>query len=1365
MEQGIQLYKVVLWSMPFIVLLLGLNGLNLKREYRGRQVIAPIIAVFFCLFVMDALSEIEYTVSEKIAGWNGLISFFDHLPSSSFMIYVLNFAIVFIYVIVKVVVMLSAYWLWKSDEWMRKTSFCYEPVQVADVSYADNENGKKPASVESTKSVRKLIWCLKGRYELLQHYMNGVYIACTIVSILVFILSQWKTSLGVFQASFYPVFGVIMLGEIRAYLNGFKRPTERDYAEKQEGQSAKIADFDFLRPELRALFGDRCLYDHYVPVALSHAVDYTKVGESKTKCEAIADAYFSHISGVLNQNYVNSAVKLISGQSVLISNPFYRDLTPYLMLPILRTVLNFQRCLVIVSRDSSTRDVKAWLDSGIKSLCGTTELWRAEVLTSRVVEAEIGILRGHDLYNEALLDAYDAFLKEVGFVIVLEPSHILATGQLGLSLLVSRCETSGKRIVYSAVDRNCDGLVDALSHAFKTSITEVTATVTSDCCCSRMYWEADGTYLHHRLPGLSDIAHYLGMGVELNLVAMKYLSPRRIEIVRWISSEKFPVVDMKWIAGQYYKQLCRYIGLPESQAAFEASFSFESNLWSDLKKDEACLTIEDEFYNLFEMTRVFSSRAHNQNFINIISEQYFLRDYMVDNFALFSTDSKAIPTIVPEFARTARNTLLKLLILMSSRALSEKFICREFEFCNIFFDMTEADGGLIQKLQELIYFYCGLKVDLEKCYSKDKNELDVQTSECYYRYKKTPEIQTYFSKLKTAYFFTEDERGDDHYIAARLYGHVYQSYLPGQFVTFEGKYYQVQRMTQNNGVILRRAADHIHHRIYYRQIRHVHFEGICEEHSISVAGLERALGLATFEISTSGYFEMASYHDMRTAKEVIIHDIPNRRYIHKTALRIKLPRASERVRYTICLLLNEIFHTTYPDAKQYVFASMPLKNIHPNQTRHLIYDMDGIEDEQCLYIFEDSEIDLGLVVSIERHLKRYFEIICDVLLWHKEKMVEMPSLYRMRLAMETGDADGFEGLNTKDVYGDKRHHQAVHLNFWMRIVAWLKRIFRRYKLEPSENTMDKVGMSEKCIPETDEVDAGTMETCVEKTRYQNNCFLHFGFEQTDDAIDIDETINYLSQYGYHLNPLQQVRRNLDLIKLYGQNYNVYQLNTSYCAFCGRMIEDVEPILLPDRRIICHDCANTRVGIDKTMTVLRETRHSLEQSLEITIEMPVRVRYATLSDIRAYQRAHGIKGDAQEEDVVRYGFVIRYAGYGCIETVADHEVYCIYVEPEMPMLHLVLTFVHILMDAWTHLHAKALDHLGLDEHFMNGLKRWTEIQMMIQMGEVKYARRLEIATRSSHDVISRDAVAIFERYPLDYMGRCLSLPFTAFEARV
>ena len=79
----------------------------------------------------------------------------------------------------------------------------------------------------------------------------------------------------------------------------------------------------------------------------------------------------------------------------------------------------------------------------------------------------------------------------------------------------------------------------------------------------------------------------------------------------------------------------------------------------------------------------------------------------------------------------------------------------------------------------------------------------------YYAIEEETEIAEYAKKLQNAYYIAEDEQGDKYYIGAKLYGHVFQALIPGQFLTYDGKYYEVQAITPQNGVVVRRAADHI----------------------------------------------------------------------------------------------------------------------------------------------------------------------------------------------------------------------------------------------------------------------------------------------------------------------------------------------------------------------------------------------------------------------------------------------------------------------------------------------------------------------------------------------------------------------------
>jgi hypothetical protein len=91
--------------------------------------------------------------------------------------------------------------------------------------------------------------------------------------------------------------------------------------------------------------------------------------------------------------------------------------------------------------------------------------------------------------------------------------------------------------------------------------------------------------------------------------------------------------------------------------------------------------------------------------------------------------------------------------------------------------------------------------------------------------------------------------------------------------------------------------------------------------------------------------------------------------------------------------MNEVFRTTYPETYHYIAALSPYsEDCASENLAYATYRLDGDCDENCIYIVEDSDIDLGLIVSVERNLKRYLEIIADVLTWHTKKMLEPPPL-------------------------------------------------------------------------------------------------------------------------------------------------------------------------------------------------------------------------------------------------------------------------------------------------------------------------------------------------------------------------------------
>lgn len=252
--------------------------------------------------------------------------------------------------------------------------------------------------------------------------------------------------------------------------------------------------------------------------------------------------------------------------------------------------------------------------------------------------------------------------------------------------------------------------------------------------------------------------------------------------------------------------------------------------------------------------------------------------------------------------------------------------------------------------------------------------------------------------LRNAYFILEDEKNEESYIDAKLFNHVTQVILPGQFVTYDGKYYAAKYVSPQSGVVLRRASDLYGGRKYYRQIRRYVFDG--EQDNIiwqrKVGDIEFAEIQIDFHVDTSGYLEMADSHNLRTAKVIDFSEDPtveyySRKYHNKSVLRIKLPDSDEKIRFTICLLLSEIFKTVFPDGWQYIAVSTRQPDDIGGMLNYMLYKLDGAFEDGYIYVIEDSSIDLGLLSAIEKNFTKLMEIAADFLDWHYEKMREPAS--------------------------------------------------------------------------------------------------------------------------------------------------------------------------------------------------------------------------------------------------------------------------------------------------------------------------------------------------------------------------------------
>ncbi len=875
--------------------------------------------------------------------------------------YIINLACALIFLCIKGALLPILNKFWDNDELMRMTvKRFYEGPKEIPQSYIDkitkkhkkkeveddeetNASGKDEKKAKKGKKVKKdkkdeivSTWVVLPQTPSYRKLLLGMYVGVFVASIVIFLVSLINPDWAAFKAPFYPVFILLIFGEVVAFLDGIT------YEKEPEKPKEEVKKPDPINPNYRKIWDDlRTIYSENMlrrtPDVLEEGKEQKALKIDKDlgfllnsddeNLKTIAQYFEKYPEEEIEPSYIEGCIRLLQGKSTLFCNPFYEDLDKYLFPAIIYHLLSYKKCLFIMGRDSTAEDFKAWLKKGILDFLGAEGLWQTEIMSEAPVSFELGILKFSDIYNLNLLKTNREFFSEVGFVFILEPSRILATGQLALSLIINQLDIEHcDEITYCACDHNCDGLVDTLSHTLKTNMTNVIATLPGNGLNLQIYWDADSQNMQYRI--LENVTHYLGIGTEISLVGMKHhvcndmsLGADNIPLQNecWFACDKFPIMDMMWIAGQYYHQICQYTGQKIGQQQFNKALEVRSNIWHCPKALSTYLIVEDEYNNLFEMSRIFSSRSLKEGFVNIISSHYLLRDYMIQYIDLFQSDAKAIPTIVPDYARTERNVILKLLMMMKSMPLSEEYIRSELRLGGIRFNEDEQEK-FYEKFCEVVGMHISdfidnsEKIEFKRTIKDSIHDDGISVDyESYYEIREGDNvISRYLRALQNAYFICEDELSEMHYISAKLYGHVFQSYLPGQFITMDGKYYQIVSISENKGILLRRAADHIDKRLYYRQLRDVTLNKWKDDKNMGSSvtielqsGMKLLIehGFADYDVKTPGYLECAPYNDIKHARIFELKDIPDRKYYNKNVLRLKLPEITQEI---IDFKLNDI---------------------------------------------------------------------------------------------------------------------------------------------------------------------------------------------------------------------------------------------------------------------------------------------------------------------------------------------------------------------------------------------------------------------------------------------------------------------------
>jgi hypothetical protein len=1393
-QRIVQIVTIAAACGVLIWLLSRARKLNLKPPKRPRQIFMPVVALIYSVAASALTSYVEALIRRLVQLIPGLIgkllglfnaelaarvegilrNLFGKIVWNYWMFYAVNIAIIVGFFIVKPIATRIMGAAFKNDIDVENPGGAFKGVylNLVDKFYGFNQ--------------------LKDRWELRRSMMqtrslwNVIFLASAVICSIVFLLCKLLIDRGLLASPVYPVICVILIGEIYAVINGCTAEEYSDGVDGEDDDSELRTDFTILQRLLRRLFGDKAAaYDVKITRDFESLSANDIIEELENSGDAKQRSYGSFLrmqsaAGVeLDRNLISPSLDLLDGKSVLFANPFYNDLIPYAFYPLNRALLHGARALVICGRHGTQDDIREWVSAGIKEVIHTDSLWRIANLNDGCANVDIGIVSRSDVCSVVLDADRRAFLHSVRYVIVLEPSRLLTTAQFGLGAIVR--EIGSAQVTFCACDKPCDGLVDALSHALLTNLTEVAPTTrTANGVIAYTAWSADNEHLMRRI--IPSISRYLGGGTELAFAALKY----QVDNAAWYGGEAFPVTDIHWIATQYLHELTEYAGFSADKQLFDERFTASADMWSAKIRDVRYDVIEDESYNLFEAYTSYASRVRNQGYINIIAPSYLLREYMAANHEIFTSDRKAIPYIAADFARTERNAILRVIMLLSSCEVSESTVKRELSLLETATDEQKMSGKSIP--ERLWYHIARYNAPIAEAVTYENARDFVIDGKYGFGTLKTAERYNYESgelenvyyvddrdfitgkvaDFRSADYVVETELGGYANIGAELYGHIFQKHLPGQKFTYAGKYYEMMRETADGRILLRRAADHITGRPMYKQKRTftMRAANVSEQMGAvrDIDGLVITRELADFTVETPAYIELDATGRLSSAKNISISGVPVREYHNKQVLKIELPDCDAETRYTLTVLINELFTTLFAENKGYVCAvtddsgvdfggevigagesdeeetaltydedgriiggDAPADDSRPadNAVSPLEYKIAGNFSSEAIYIFEDSKLDIGLLIAVERNIDRIFEILTDFLTWHEEAMEQSQNPAEEPRFVPTYEQDDDAApVRKKGLFGA--------------IGGFFKRLFKRKPKTPEGDNPPSEGTpltSRSPLPFNG---ASDVPLPCPKPKYHETHYLLYGYARIPAGIVPERALSYLEKLGYGNNYLYQARHGQDIIEQIESTYRPFDSGIHLCDFCGAELSGVSYEVLKDGRERCGECSRTALKKASEFTeVFSEVAKDFERIFNTKLNASVKVQMTTAKKIA---KATGRKF------VATPGFDSRAIGLA----IESRDGFTLLVENGSPRVKTKMTIAHELTHIWQYAHwnRKIINGSMSKQESLElyeGMATWAEIQYAYAIRETAAAKRWEMLRLGGNDEYGNGLKKYLEKY--------------------
>lgn len=648
-------------------------------------------------------------------------------------------------------------------------------------------------------------------------------------------------------------------------------------------------------------------------------------------------------------NYRAFYEALQSDKSIYVEDIFYHDWERAFFIPANKILLEYRKIVVLAGISLDVQDIECWLKNGFERLNGCDEAWKIRIWDESNENSEILIVPFEKIpqyvCKSRIIHENDRGL----FCVVLEPSSMMVELQFYLEQYVEFLTEMKEKPFFCFADRYMIGLRDYLSHVFQCRIEQIE--INTD--------RSQQIYLCTSETGENEeVRDYWGIllgGSGCGSVYFHELLKGGFENIEYVSDSIIPVKDFCCLMKD---KMAVTFSSEAEKLQLEKTFNqarFLKGIWEIPREEEKCIIVTDENCHLYDLIWALSTRGIRNCYLFLLSGDYLLFDYMMNNINRLLKVRNAVPVMFPVYQDSDRNCFLRI-----------------FRRWKLYGDFD------IGKLKE-IYSNDIVRGKEELCFLLNRRAKKLFHGKPFRFLDGHIVMRSNFfvhqSELWKEVVYV-DEQTEQRSFGCLFACHLMQRWRKEQFLVKDGRYYQIREIRdriweEEHGkardckeVRLLRSSGFMQHTgLYYQDKRYI--LRILEQRLVGDREDRFVMIRCTANITViTGDWYLEHFDDRGDWREKSVHDqVPVRRYWNKSVLLICLPCQNITFWQQMREILIRITRTLYPTHYPYI---------------DFVAEDNTVEGMAGIYVVEDCVDDLGILESFEKNWDRIISLCCDL---------------------------------------------------------------------------------------------------------------------------------------------------------------------------------------------------------------------------------------------------------------------------------------------------------------------------------------------------------------------------------------------------